>query len=1115
MQFSRFSFNGYSFLKLLGAIALYTFSSRILLNYFAPADSVSLFFIASGIGLSFILIGGNRYAISILFGSILSNVLGGLPIFTALGMGVGSMLGAVLGAKGLMAQNRFDSTLSSLSDWLRLIVFGGCFGCAISAIVGATSLLLSGFIGTTAYLHILINWWLGDMLGVILITPFILSWWQVRHLAIHRQQLTEPLLMLGLIFLVGQTVFLGWFHYYIGEIANTYWLFLLITWVAVRLETRWVTLVLIITSLQALQGVYAEFGIFSSDFAQSRALNYWFYITVLTVVGMTLSLYITTHQQAENEFLIARYQLQATLDAIPDLLFELGVDGYYYDYHAHRSELLAAPPELFLGKKVEDVLPPAGAKIIMAALQEAQEKGWSTGKQLELQLSGITRWFELSVAVKLTDNPQQPRFIMLSRDITKRKQTEQQMLEGSARITMLMNSVGEGIYGVDMQGNCTFINAAGLSLLGYQDESELLGKHMHNLIHHTYPDGSPYSSQECRLYTCLNSHENVHVDDELFWRKDGSSFPVDYWSRPTLLKGEYGAVVTFIDITERKQTETELRIAATVFEAQEGMLIAGANEVILKVNHAFVAMTGYSEAEILGQTPRLFNSGKHSKAFYAKLWQSILETGVWQGEIWNRRKNGDIFPQWLSITAVKGNNDKIVTHYVATLTDISERKATEEHIHRLAFYDPLTELPNRRLLQERLKHGLEVNRRSGSQMAVLMMDLDKFKAVNDSLGHAAGDELLEQVAKRINNRLREVDLVARLGGDEFVILMENLEHCEYVARVAEDIIQILTQPFTLSDNHTVEIGASIGIAIHPQHGDSVELLMDHADTALYHAKYQGRGCFAYFSEDLTHKARERLALESRLRRAISEQELRVYFQPQVEISSGTIIGAEALVRWHDPVYGLMMPNDFIPIAEETGLIIPMGEWVLRETCRLGQEWLNAGLSAITLAVNVSPHQFRRSDINALVTQVLEESGFSAEFLELEITESGLMENQEHAMAILQQLHLQGVRLAIDDFGTGYSSLAYLKYFPLDVLKIDKTFIDDIPFLQGDMAITSTIISMAHHLGFKVLAEGVETAAQLAFLREQGCDMYQGYFYSKPVCAAEFETLLRNSQNQLK
>jgi diguanylate cyclase (GGDEF)-like protein/PAS domain S-box-containing protein len=574
-----------------------------------------------------------------------------------------------------------------------------------------------------------------------------------------------------------------------------------------------------------------------------------------------------------------------------------------------------------------------------------------------------------------------------------------------------------------------------------------------------------------------------------------------------LIGTRHGVVVSHENITERKQTETKLRIAATVFESHEGMIITDAHEVILNVNQAFTLITGYSSAEAIGQTPRLWSSGRQGKALYIALWQSIQNMGSWQGELWNRRKNGEIYPEWLSITAVKNENAE-VTHYVATFIDITDRKVTEETIHQLSFYDALTQLPNRRLLHERLKHAIDVSHRTGRQIAVLMLGLDKFKAVNDNFGRIVGDELLQQVAERIKAHLREADTSARLGSDEFVILMEDIDQYEVVARIANAIIDDLTLPFSLCEHQNVSIGASIGIGIYPEHGNSVETLMENAATALSQAKDSGRGCFAYFSEELTQKARERLALENRLRHAIEQQELQVYFQPQIDIVSNRIVGAEALVRWHDPIHGCIMPSDFIALAEETGMILALGEFVLRETCRQGQQWLNEGLPAIRLAVNVSPYQFSHCDINALVTQVLHDTGFPIQYLELEITESGLMNNQEQAMTILNDLHNQGVHLAIDDFGTGYSSLSYLKFFPLDILKIDKSFVDDIPVSQSDMAIAATIIAMGHHLDFKVLAEGVENAEQLAFLREHGCDIYQGYFCSKPVPANEFLLLLR-------
>ncbi len=693
-------------------------------------------------------------------------------------------------------------------------------------------------------------------------------------------------------------------------------------------------------------------------------------------------------------------------------------------------------------------------------------------------------------------------------DITERKQA-QQMLQDKERMLSESQRIAHiGSWSVELATGCIIWSDEMYQIYGVTPQTfEPSVKTFLDLIH---PDDRV--AMKRWLSDCRTGKETQELDFRIrlpdgtvrFIRGSGG-LQYDDMNRPLRMVGSTQ------DITERKRIELDQRIAATAFESQEAMVITDTESVILRVNKAFTESTGYTEQEAVGQKISLLKSGRHDAAFYAAMWQSILSVGAWQGEIWDRRKNGEIYPKWLSITAVKGN-DGVVTHYVGTHTDITERKAAEEQITQLAFYDPLTRLPNRRLLQERLKHGINVERREGKQLALLMLDLDRFKAVNDSLGHLAGDELLKQVALRITARLRDVDMVARLGGDEFVVLLEDITQPEDAARVAEEIIIDLSKPFTLSQSDDVRIGVSIGISLHPQHGDSFEILLDHADAALYQAKDGGRGCFAYYSEDLTIAAREHLALETRLRRAIEQQELCVFYQPQVDIASGRIVGAEALVRWQDPIDGLIPPLRFIPIAEETGLILAIGEWVLRETCRQGRFWLDAGLPPLTLAVNVSPHQFCRGDICAVVATVLSDTGFPPQQLELEITESGLMENQDNAAAILNSLRAQGVRLAIDDFGTGYSSLAYLKHFPLDMLKIDKSFIDDIPHLQDDMEIAATIIAMGHILGFKVLAEGVETMAQLAFLQEIGCDMYQGYIKSKPVPAHEFVELLRDQQH---
>jgi diguanylate cyclase (GGDEF)-like protein/PAS domain S-box-containing protein len=562
------------------------------------------------------------------------------------------------------------------------------------------------------------------------------------------------------------------------------------------------------------------------------------------------------------------------------------------------------------------------------------------------------------------------------------------------------------------------------------------------------------------------------------------------------------------DITDRVAAENSLRQAATVFEStREGVMITDADKYIFMVNRAFTEMLGYTEPEVLGRSTDMLQSPRHDKDFFRRMWTEIKTVGHWQGEVWNRRKDGSEFPQLLSVSAVKDNEGK-VTQYVSVFSDISKIKETEAELEFLAHHDPLTRLPNRRLLLSRIRHGIETVKRDGGMLALLMLDLDRFKDVNDSFGHATGDELLQQVADRLNKRLRTVDTLTRLGGDEFTVLLQGITHQEDAGRVAAEIVSMLGEPWFLSNGFEVRIGSSVGITLFPDHCTTAEEMLQQADTALYQAKEEGRGRFKYFSEDLTQAARERIALEAALRRAITENELRVYYQPQVDIGTGEIVGAEALLRWQHPDEGMMLPSKYIAVAEETGLIGAIGDWVLKETCMQGKKWLDAGLNPITLAVNLSPQQFHHKDIAATVASTLQDTDFPPHLLELELTETILIKREHDAVAKMDLLREQGIRLAIDDFGTGYSSLSYLKRFPLDVLKIDKSFVDEIPDQRDDMEIANTVIAIGHTLGFKVLAEGVETEEQLAFLRAQGCDLYQGYLKSPPLPAEDFENLLR-------
>ena len=476
-----------------------------------------------------------------------------------------------------------------------------------------------------------------------------------------------------------------------------------------------------------------------------------------------------------------------------------------------------------------------------------------------------------------------------------------------------------------------------------------------------------------------------------------------------------------------------------------------------------------------------------------------------QGEIWNRRKNGEIFPEWLTISAVRdpcGNAQS----YVGVFSDISQIKRSEAELERLAHYDPLTGLPNRILLHAQLNHALDRAARYKERVAVMVLDLDGFKTVNDSLGHPAGDLLLQSIAARLRQLLRREDTVARLGGDEFSVIAEHVGNGNNPGLIAEKIIQAVAEPIDL-DGHRALVTASIGIALYPDDGGDSTRLLQAADMAMYASKQAGRNTSRFHHADMTHAARQRLEIEHGLRRALELGEMEVWYQAQFDLVSGALLGAESLVRWRSPERGLVPPNAFIPIAEETGLILPLGEWVLRQSCAQAVEWRARGLDPGTISVNVAGPQIERGDFYACVSQVLRETGWPAERLELEITESFLLRNAEQAMTLVERLSELGIRVAIDDFGTGYSSLSYLKFLRVDKLKLDQRFVRDLPDDRDDAAITRAVIALGHNLGFKVIAEGVESEAQRDFLRREGCDQSQGYFHARPLPAAEFERLL--------
>ena len=574
-----------------------------------------------------------------------------------------------------------------------------------------------------------------------------------------------------------------------------------------------------------------------------------------------------------------------------------------------------------------------------------------------------------------------------------------------------------------------------------------------------------------------------------------------------------GSIWIYSDITELKLVEADLRIAAAAFDSQEAVMVTDANSVILKVNKAFTETTGYMAADVVGKTPSLLQSGRHDADFYRGMWETINRTGIWQGEIWDRRKNGDEYPKWLTISAVKDSTGA-VTNYVGAHFDITERKEAEEKIHQLAFYDQLTGLPNRTLLLDRLKQTMAASSRAGSYSALLFLDLDNFKTLNDSLGHDVGDLMLKQVAQRLKTCVREGDTVARLGGDEFVVVLPNLSVIESEAAagtetVAEKILATLNRVYRFGElaHHS---SASIGVTLFNGSLISIDELMKQADLTMYQAKEAGRNAIRFFDPAMEVAVKERTALESDLRRSLEANRFLLHFQAQVT-DDGRMTGAEVLVRWQHPERGMVSPADFIPLAEETGLILPLGNWVLETACRQLARWaMQPEMAHLTLAVNVSAHQFRQTDFVEQVLSIVRNTGVDPRRLKLELTESMLVHDVQEIIEKMFALRGHGVSFALDDFGTGYSSLSYLKRLPLDQLKIDQSFVRDVLVDPNDAAIARTVVALAKSLGLGVIAEGVETAAQRDFLASSGCRAYQGYFFSRPLPLEGFERFLRQA-----
>ncbi|AZD10651.1 Sensory box/GGDEF domain/EAL domain protein [Pseudomonas chlororaphis] len=773
----------------------------------------------------------------------------------------------------------------------------------------------------------------------------------------------------------------------------------------------------------------------------------------------------------------------------------------------------------------EILLHPEDADLYHRLRQEQRHAGYLQLLQCHLRFrhrSGQWRCFDIREQALARDKYDQvTRIIGVAKDITDQIEASESLRDSERRYRMLAESISDVIFSTNSQMALNYVSPSVQSVLGY-DVEWIFQNGWQSTIANPQQLTGIYALME-RVSKALDKPEQLarlrnQVQTQLFLfdclRADGRKIPIEL--RLVLVWDEHGAFEGVLgvgrDISQQRRAEKDLRMAATVFEhSTSAILITDPAGYIVQANEAFSRVSGYAVSQVLDQLPNMLTVDEQQEAHLRYVLKQLHQHSTWEGEVWLKRRNGEHYPAWVGITAVLDDEGDLAS-YVCFFTDISERKASEQRIHRLAYYDALTHLPNRTLFQDRLHTALQSAERQKSWVVLMFLDLDRFKPINDSLGHAAGDRMLKEMATRLLDCVDDDDTVARMGGDEFTLLLQPRTSREIALNraihVAEQILASLVKPFVL-EGREFFVTASIGIALSPQDGNELSQLMKNADTAMYHAKERGKNNFQFYQADMNASALERLELESDLRHALEQQEFILYYQPQFSGDGKRLTGAEALLRWRHPRRGLVPPGDFIPVLEELGLVVDVGDWVISEACRQLKAWHQAKVRVPKVSVNISARQFSDGQLGMRIATILKDTGLPPACLELELTESILMREVSEAMQILDGLKNLGLSIAVDDFGTGYSSLNYLKQFPIDVLKIDRTFVDGLPSGEQDAQIARAIIAMAHSLNLAVIAEGVETHEQLDFLREHGCDEVQGYLFGRPMPANSFEGQFSN------
>ncbi len=803
-------------------------------------------------------------------------------------------------------------------------------------------------------------------------------------------------------------------------------------------------------------------------------------------------------KEAQQEIEQSRDRYATLYDFAPVGYISLNPQGIIRDINLTGATLLGQARGTLIGKSLMHRLAPGSSGILLGFLRSAFHSEDSVEGEIQLPPTDVGEMRTIRLDGVVATSPEGERYCFTSLvDISESKNMERKLEASHSKLNSILTAAPIGI-GQVQNRIFQWLSPRFLEMIGYP-ENELIGVSSRVI----YPDDHEFERVGTEKYKQIAATGTGELETR-FQCKDGSI--LDILLRSTLLdrnNPDTGSIFTALDITKRKQVEGRLHLAHSVIQnASEGVMITDPSLRIIEINPAFTEITGYTEGEVLGRRPDILRSGRHNLTFYKAMWKQLKATGEWQGEIWNRRKSGDVYPEWLTIAEIPDTVGK-VTHYAGIFTDITNQTRARERLHRLAYYDPLTGLPNRELFRDRFEVLLSQAQRHGKFVALLFLDLDNFKNINDTQGHLIGDQLLREAAVRLRACVRGEDAVARLGGDEFTILVSDMEHQKDAEAVAHKIHKIFEEPFALGDAE-YDVTVSIGISIFPDDSDDINTLIKQADTAMYKAKDAGRSTHCYYHPELSDLAQERMSIVSQLRHAVGRGQMYIHYQPQMFLRTGRILGVEALVRWRHPQLGVIPPSRFIPIAEQSGQIIALSEWITQNAIIGWKKHLAEPHDDMVprLSINLSSAQFQKQDVYAFIADMLDQLGMEPCNLEVELTETVLVHDTKKAARILTDLDRLGVRIALDDFGTGYSSLNYLSKFPINTVKIDRSFIRNLMDGGKQTFLVSAIIAMSQALGIDVVAEGVETTGQLALLSEMGCDSVQGFLISHPKEADE-------------